>query len=196
MLVATKPKKITKRTVLTMTNNNTTTTNNQVTKNATLFQSMMIMTLPTIKAGNGKYSFGIVNSKNNGKRVTISKALAQALDLEDTAMFMPSREARKLVIGKALPFPHAITGKLRETNKMTCYLTSLVTLLTEMYDLDFSKHVSCTFSEIDLDTINGVTVAIVSFPAQASAGAVATANAIANASSEDSAEDDSLEEIA
>lgn len=179
-----------------MTITQTTATNNQVITNKAMFQSMMNMTLPTIAKGNAKYSFGIVNSKNNGKRVTISKALAQALDLEDTAMFMPSREARKLVIGRTLPFPHAITGKLRETNKKTCYLTSLVTLLTEMYDLDFSKHVFCTFSEIDLDTINGVTVAIVSFPAQASAGAVATANATANASSEDSAEDDGLEEIA
>lgn len=170
-------------------------TNNK-TINTELFQDMMNMTLPTIKAGNGKYSFGIVNSKNNGKRVTISKALAQTLDLTSTAMFMPSREARKLVIGRALPFPHAITGKLRGADKKTCYLTSIVTLLTEMYDLDFSKHVSQTFVTIDIDFIDGNPVAIVSFPAQASAGAIATANAIANASSEDSAEDDSLEEIA
>lgn len=179
-----------------MTNNNTTITNNQVTKNATLFQNMMHMNLPTIAKGSAKYSFGIVNSKNNGKRVTISKALAQTLGLEDSAMFMPSDTDRKLVVGKTLPFPHAITGKLSGADKKTCYLTSLVALLTEMFGLDFSKHVSQTFVTIDIDNINGVPVAIVSFPAQASAGNVATANATANASSEDSAEDDSLEEIA
>lgn len=177
-----------------MTNNNTTTTNNQVTKNATLFQNMMHMNLPAIAKGNAKYSFGIVNSKNNGKRVTISKALAQTLDLEDNAMFMPSGSDRKLVIGRTLPFPHAITGKLSGADKKTCYLTPLVALLTEMYELDFSKHVSQTFTTIDIDNINGVPVAIVSFPAQASTGAVTTATA--NASSEDSAEDDSLEEVA
>ena len=160
-----------------MTNNNTTATNNQVTTNADMFQNMMHMTLPTIKAGNGKYSFGIVNSKNNGKRVTISKELAKALDLKDIAMFMPSGLDRKLVIGRTLPFPHAITGKLSGEDKKTCYLTSLVALLTEMYELDFSKHVSCTFGDITFDTINGVTVAIVNFPAQATAGAVTTVEA-------------------
>ena len=141
-----------------MTNNQTTATN------AILFQNMMQMTLPKIATTNGKYTFGIVNSQNNGKRVTISKALAQVLGLDNTAMFMPSKADRKLVVGRTLPFPSAIKGNLSGTDKKTCYLTALVTLLTQIYELDFSKHVSRTFGDIEIDEVDGMTVAIISFP--------------------------------
>lgn len=133
-------------------------------KNANLFKEMMEMELPVVTSSNGKYSFGIVNSRNNGKRITMSKALAEALDLKDTVMFMPHRGARKLVIAKSLEFPHAVTGKLSGDGKKTCYLTSMVELLTKMFSLDFSKHVSRTFTDIEFDNINGVPVAIISFP--------------------------------
>ena len=129
-----------------------------------LFEALMNAQLPTIKTSVGKDTFGVVNSAQNGKRLSISKALAQHLGVDTFVYAMPSAEERKLVLGKELPFTNAVELKLSGEGKKLCYNAHIVELLTDMFSLDFSTHVSMTVSNIVLDVKNGVPVAVVNFP--------------------------------
>ena len=138
-------------------------------KNATLFDEMMVLNIRTVAGSVGKYSLGIVNSPHNGKRISFSKALAYELGLADTVTVMPHATARKLVIGRTLPFPNAVLGKLSGEGKKICYRASIVEMLTKTFDIDFTEHVSRTFGDIEFDKCNGVPVAIVTFPGEVTA---------------------------
>ena len=118
---------------------------------------------PQVTAGNSTYSVGIVNSKYNGKRVSLSKALSSKLELSDTAAFMPIAEDRVLLIGKSLSFCEPIVGKLSGGDKKFCYNSGLVLTLTEEFGLDFSSCTSKSYSKIQIQKDeSGEMIAIVS----------------------------------
>ncbi|MBP3400428.1 MAG: hypothetical protein J6K70_01520 [Selenomonadales bacterium] len=129
-----------------------------------LFEKMMAGVMPASAKANGKHSFGIVNSVNNGKRITISKSLSEALDLTDTIMLTINQEDRQVFIGKTLPAQQAVTGKLSGTGKKICYMTSIVTTLTKVFNINFSTCVSRTFTDIEIVDHNGITFAVINIP--------------------------------
>ena len=128
-----------------------------------LYKALMVEILPQLTISGGKHSVSIVNNVN-GKRITISKSIADHLELSDFVMVKPSVEKRKLVLGRALPFPGSSKVNLSGSGKKIAYNSELVQVLTKAFDLDFTKCTSRSFSDVTFDVLEGVPVAIVDFP--------------------------------
>ena len=111
----------------------------------------------------GTYSFGIVNSKRNGKRITLSKSLSTALGLEDTIELIAIPEEGILMVSKAFPEGAAkqYTLKGDPDGPKTCYYTEVVKALVKDFELDFDGHTSRSFNKITIDKSVDVPVAIV-----------------------------------
>ena len=62
-----------------------------------IFESLMTAEAPDLAAPVGKYRLGIVNSKNNGRRITLSKSIADKLEIENELYAMPAEGVTKLV---------------------------------------------------------------------------------------------------
>ena len=115
-------------------------------------------------AGRGKMSFSIVNSKKNGKRITITNTLANALGVTDSISILPIPEEEVFLIAKALPFERAEECSLTsdESHKIS-YTTRVVLWLTDCFGFDYSDSTSKTFQEINIDKFDdGTIVAIIS----------------------------------
>lgn len=132
--------------------------------NQEMFEKMMTINVPKTVSNTGKYSFGIVNSKKNGKRISFNKALSHALGLTDKVTLMPNAEDGKVVLCRDLVFPKAVEGTLRDDGSKICYNTAIVKMLSAEFFIDFSNRTSYTFTDIDIDEFNGYPVAIVTFP--------------------------------
>ena len=130
--------------------------------NKLLFESLMQAKLPTIKTTRCKSTISIVNNVN-GRRLTISKALVEALGVDDVAYAMPSAADSKLVLCKTLPFPKAAKLLLHGKGKKTAYNANFVEVLVKMYNLDYTDCTSRSFDSIEFDELEGVPVAIVNF---------------------------------
>lgn len=107
------------------------------------------------------YSFGIVNSKNNGKRLTLSKALSKKLDIKDDIAFLPMPDDGVLLISSQLPLSVAINATCKGEDKKIVYSATLVQHLTSAFKLDFSNRTSVAFSDIKFETNGDLTAAIV-----------------------------------
>ena len=115
-----------------------------------------------VTTGSGAYSVGIVNSRNNGKRVSLSKALCEKLGLTEKAAFMPIADEKVLLIGKTLSFCTPLVGKLSGEGKKLCYNSGIVASLTAEFGLDFSSCTSMSFSKVEFETDeNGEIIAVV-----------------------------------
>lgn len=141
--------------------------------NLSLFESLMNASVPTIAKTGRKHSFSVVNSRNNGKRITISKSVANHLALSDKVFAMPAECERKLVFSRTRLFPKSIELKLSGDGKKICYNAKFVELLTDMFGIDFKQHVSRTYVDVEFDIWNDEPVAIVNFPEQKQEEAVA-----------------------
>ena len=72
---------------------------------------------PTITANtNGDYSFGIVNSESNGKRVSISKSLSIKLELTDNLAILP------MIDDGVVPLPGYQSCKYSRQGEKNCLL--------------------------------------------------------------------------
>ena len=71
----------------------------------------------TSAGGSSRFSMGIVNSKNNGKRLTFSKALSSKLGLAETVQMLPIMDEGVLLVAKDLPVSSASSGSLRGRRK-------------------------------------------------------------------------------
>lgn len=111
--------------------------------------------------GSNVYSVGIVNSHDNGKRMTVSKGLAKKLDLTATLDVLPLPDDGVLLMSKELPFAATSTVKLSGREKKVAYSAPLVQMLTSMFSLDFTARTSMAFNEVEFDDLNGVLVAAV-----------------------------------
>ena len=112
----------------------------------------------------GGFSFGIVNSRHNGKRLSFSKALVVALDLEGTVELLPAAADGVLFVAKKLPADISFEGKLSGEGKKLCYSGSLVALVTEAFKLDFSEKTSMSFSHVEIQDVDGIKVAAIHIP--------------------------------
>ena len=128
-----------------------------------LFEALMTAEAPDLAAPVGKYSMGIVNSKSNGRRLTLSKSIADKLKIDDELFAMPAEGENKLVITKTKVFPNSVKLTACGEGKKTIYCGPLVELLTKMFNLDFSKHVSQTYSNVSFEEFKNEQVAVISF---------------------------------
>lgn len=115
--------------------------------------------------GHSARSFGIVNSKANGRRMSFSKKLCEDLELEDTVEISPVIEDHVVMIGKNLPvaeknkFPCTLKG---EDSRKVSYTGGLVQDLTAWFDLDYSNCTSKSFTDMYImDASNGTDMAVV-----------------------------------
>lgn len=120
--------------------------------------------IPVVTAsagGSNKYSMGVVNSKNNGKRLTFSKALSARLGLTETVHMIPVMDDGVLLVAKELPGNTVSCGSLSGEEKKICYSAQLVELLTKVFKLDFSEHVSRSFGDVQFETHGDLTIAVI-----------------------------------
>ena len=122
--------------------------------------------VPTISAsaGSSGYSFSVVYSKSNSKRLSFSKALVEKLQLEDVVYLVPVPSEKVLMIAKELHHERASDGKLsgEESGKKICYRADLAKLMVDSFELDYtSGKTSYSFGRIDFMDNDGMTVAVV-----------------------------------
>lgn len=100
----------------------------------------------------------VVNAET-GKRVVIKKDLLDQLGVEDKVQFSFSKGA--IAIGaKIINNSNYFNIKMGK-NKGNIYSSGLVSEITNLYDLDFSKSTSITFDNVEYDNIQGIEVAII-----------------------------------
>ena len=131
-----------------------------------LFAAAQEENLPQISGnGSGKYSVSIVNSSGNGKRVTLSKALVEKLQLEGTVDILPVPSENAVMMGKTLSFPCTSQIELNSADKRTAYHANAVKVIVEAFGLDYSNKTSMSFNDIEFAEIDGVPIAVVNMPA-------------------------------
>lgn len=119
--------------------------------------------IPVIRTaqGRGKSSFGIINSKGNGKRISISKTLAEELKLEHHASLLVAPAKGVIMLSEKVLSDRAYNVTLKGDGSKTCYCAGLVRGLTEVFKLDFSEHVSLSFPDISIEEYEGGPVAVI-----------------------------------
>lgn len=104
------------------------------------------------RSGNGKYSFGIVCSEQNGKRVSLTASLASKLNI-DSEMFITSYASNGfIVLSSSKLNEQSVKYTLRGKEKKTAYNASLVHYLIDTFHLNFEGHVSKSFGNIQFNT--------------------------------------------
>ena len=116
-------------------------------------------TTQVVSGSNSKYSFGIVNSQNNGKRLSFSKALAKDTDLTDIVYILPSVASGEVFVAGTSISEKCSKALLSGADKKLCYSTPLVKLIIETFGIDFGGHTSMAFSDITIEELNDVKVA-------------------------------------
>lgn len=133
-----------------------------------LFEAAKVAEVRQVSAtGSGKYSVSVVNSDGNGKRMTLSKALLEKLELEGYVCMLPLAEENILLLAKDMPFPSA--SKIELTSKKDpriIYNADAVELLVKTFNLDYSNgRTSLSFRQIEFEEHEGVTYAAVTMVA-------------------------------
>ena len=110
--------------------------------------------------GASRISFGLVNNVN-GKRITISKALSQKLHLDDTAYISLVPEQNALLVSATPVTEKSCKCLLRGADKKTSYSAQVISTITTVFNLDFTQKTSLSFSDIELDVVNDIDVAVI-----------------------------------
>ena len=115
----------------------------------------------TAAVGGSVPTFGIVNSlKGNGKRLRFSQALLAGINAQDSVELVPIASKGVIMIGKALPYLNKYRVHLSKGN--IAYNAGAVNGLTKVFGLDFSVHVSMTFSDVSfMELPTGEPIAVV-----------------------------------
>jgi hypothetical protein len=119
------------------------------------------MSLPVVtgSAGSG-YSVSIVNS-DNGKRLTVSKALTKELSLDKEIYVAINAEDKEFYISNAPIINRSSHCKVSGTDKKICYSAALVTLIVDSFNLNYSGKTSMSFNNISFEEVDDIVVAIV-----------------------------------
>ncbi len=128
-------------------------------------QSVQLPKIAIPRASNSRLSFGIVNSPRNGKRLRLSMGLASAVNVTKDAAMLPIPDEGLLMVAEKLSFDETRTVSLKNdsrSNAKISYNTDMVLLLTKVFNLDFTEHVSVSFNDVTLDTLSdGTPVALI-----------------------------------
>jgi hypothetical protein len=110
--------------------------------------------------GNSKASLTIVNSRHNGKRMMLSKALKEALGIEQSFTVASFPEDGCILMGKELPNSNDKFNMSPSDNQI-CYSSTLINYLVKAFNLDYENVTSRSFSEIQIDTSGDTPIAII-----------------------------------
>lgn len=104
------------------------------------------------KMGGGKYSVSVVNN-DNGKRITISAALAKELGIKNEASFMIDKKTGELLISRDFPYRGSMKVKAsgKDDQKKIVYSSQLVHSVTGSFNLDFSARTSMSFGLVGFE---------------------------------------------
>ena len=131
-----------------------------------LFQAAQVAEVRQVSAtGSSKYSVSVVNSDGNGKRVTLSKALIEKLELEGSVYMLPLANEGVLLLAKAMAFPSASEIVLNSKDQRISYNADAVKLLVDTFGLDYSKCTSKAFNQIEFESHEDITFAVVTMSA-------------------------------
>lgn len=127
-----------------------------------IYEAAQAVELPEISAvstRSSSLSFGVVNSKRNGKCISLSAGLVSAMGITDKAAILPVQSENVILVAKELPelpaaHEVALKGGRSEEAKIA-YDAKIVAILTEVFGLNFTGHVSRTFSNICIETLDG-----------------------------------------
>lgn len=89
----------------------------------------------------------IVNSKDNGKRITISKGSMEYIGNPESVEIGFTEDG--IVIGDKLPENGERFTLRKVGSKAVIYSAQLVKEITELFELDFSNRVSITFTDAE-----------------------------------------------
>ena len=128
-----------------------------------------------VTTAKGKFTVGVVHNRN-GKRVTISAALAEFLGIKDQASFIIDTEAGELLISRSFPYDAAltVTASGKDGEKKIAYSATVSESVVKAFGLDFSSKTSMSFGNIttEVDEGTGIPYAVVKMT-----GAVVTGGA-------------------
>ena len=135
-----------------------------------IFEAAKVAEVRQVSAtGSSKFSISIVNSDGNGKRVTLSKALIDKLQLEGSVYMLPLAEENVLLLAKEMPFPSASKIALTSKDGRISYNADAVKLIVDTFGLDYSKCTSKSFNQIEFEDQDGITYAVVTMVASGGA---------------------------
>lgn len=98
----------------------------------------------------GKCSVSVVNNRN-GHRLSISQALANDLDLQDSVCVAAMPKDKMLLIGKNIPNARSYKLSGSPGEKRICYSASLSQLISDAFQLDYSNCSSKSFSDVSVE---------------------------------------------
>ena len=127
-------------------------------------RTVQLPKVATTASHNSRLSLNIVNSARNGKRIRFSGGLASALGITESADILPIESMGVLMVAKKLSsYDNALPVTLKnDYGAKIAYSSGMVALLTEVFDLDFSEHVSMSFSDMSINKLeDGTTVALI-----------------------------------
>lgn len=126
-----------------------------------------------VTTARGKFTVGVVFN-TNGKRVSVSAALAEALGIEEKMAFIIDTEAQELLISREFPYPAAITVNAsgKDGEKKIAYSATVAESVVRAFNLNFSERTSMSFSKVttDVDADTGIPYAIVKMAADTAGG--------------------------
>ncbi|MCT4508654.1 MAG: hypothetical protein N4A48_07815, partial [Tepidibacter sp.] len=101
----------------------------------------------------------IINSKSNGKRISLSKELMDKLDNPSRVQFAFSENSIAIGVGFLDEVPDY---KINESKtKGLIYASKLVEEITEEFELDFSDRTSITFHDVEYIDEENICIAII-----------------------------------
>lgn len=108
-----------------------------------------------LKRTDGQGQITIVNSRKNGKRIELLKPLTDLMEIEDEVKIGFIENALIIFPANAVVALPIFSLKKVGTKKVI-YSASLVQEIAEVLQLDFSKRVSYTISNAEIDEAFGV----------------------------------------
>lgn len=137
--------------------------NNKINSLSDLISTAESSTSTQVVSGSGsKYSFSIVNSQNNGKRLSFSKSLATDIGLTDTVFILPSVASGEIFVTSSSISGKCSKAPLSGADKKLCYSTPLVKMIVSAFGLNFAGHTSMSFPDVTIEDFGDVKVARIS----------------------------------
>lgn len=102
----------------------------------------------------------VVNSKKNGKRVSLPRAVMDRLNNPKTVQFAFTEG--KIAVAEKLPGNDVSFNIRRGKNMAIIYAADLVREIAEQFDLDFTGRTSVTFHDVEYHEVDGYPVAVIS----------------------------------
>lgn len=109
----------------------------------------------------GKFSVNIVCARGNRKSITLTKKLAEQLNLGSTVFVTIYGDDGLIVLSSTAINEYSAECKFSNTKDYIVYNAQLVHFIADTFDLDYTSRTSMSFSEVSFGVINNVQSAVV-----------------------------------